>query len=130
LETRRAEQREKGIAAARQKFVEGPVLIVPLTKDVNYSFDPNNVIGIDSLNTVYPTMRLVDVWGILEVSDGAWLIRGRNGLLVRAQVPAPQSRSAAPLQGDGWTLRLNQGWRIVSAERWGDFKVENAASNP
>jgi hypothetical protein len=130
FETRRAEQREKQIAAARQKFIEEPVLILPLTKDVNYSFDPNNVMGIDSLNTVYPTMRLVDAWGILEVSDGAWLIRSPNGSLVRAQVPAPQSRSAAPLKGDGWTLTLNQGWSIVSAERRGDLKVENAAAKP
>jgi len=130
LETRRAEEREKRIAGARQKFIEGPALILPLTKDVNYSFDPNNVMGIDSLNTVYPTMRLVDAWGILEVTDGAWLIRGANGLLVRAQVPAPQSASAAPLKGDGWTLTLNEGWRIVAAERRGDFKVENAAANP
>jgi hypothetical protein len=130
IETRRAEEREKRIAAARQKFIEGPVLILPLSKDVDYSFDPNNVIGIDSLNTVYPTMRLVDAWGILEVTDGAWLIRGGNGLLVRAQVPAPQSGAAAPLQGEGWTLRLTQGWKIVAAERRGDFKVENAAANP
>jgi hypothetical protein len=130
LETRRAEEREKRIAAARQKFIEGPVLILPLTKDVDYSFDPNNVMGIDSLNTVYPTMRLVDAWGILEVTDGAWLLRGGNGLLVRAQVPAPQSASAAPLKGDGWTLTLKEGWRIVAAERRGDLKVENAGANP
>ena len=130
LEKRRDQEREKRIAAARQKLVEGPVLMLPLTKDVNYSFDPNNVMGIDSLNTVYPTMRLVDAWGILEVSAGAWLIRGGNGQLVRAQVPAPQSAAAAPLKGDGWTLTLNEGWRIVAAERRGDFKVENAAANP
>jgi hypothetical protein len=130
LETRRAEQREKRILAARQKFIEGPVLILPLSKDVDYSFDPNDVMGIDSLNTVYPTMRLVDAWGILEVSDGAWLIRGGNGSLVRAQVPAPQSGSAAALKGEGWTLTLKQGWRIVAAERRGDFKVESAAANP
>jgi hypothetical protein len=130
LEARRAEQREKRIAAARQKFIEGPVLILPLTKAVDYSFDPNNVMGIDSLNTLYPTMRIVDVWGILEVSDGVWLIRGDNGSLARAQVPAPQSASAAPLKGDGWTLALKQGWRIVAAERRGDLKVENAAANP
>ena len=130
LEKRRDEEREQRIAAARQKLVEGPVLMLPLTKDVNYSFDPNNVMAIDSLNTVYPTMRLVDAWGILEVSAGAWLIRGGNGQLVRAQVPAPHSAAAGPLQGDGWTLTLNEGWRIVAAERRGDFKVENAAANP
>jgi len=130
LEKHRAEDREKRIAAARQKLVEGPVLILPLTKDVNYSFDPNHVMGIDSLNTVYPTMRLVDVWGILEVSDGVWLVRGGNGQLVRAQVSAPQSASAAPLKGDGWTLTLKEGWKIVAAERRGDFTVENAAPNP
>jgi hypothetical protein len=49
---------------------------------------------------------------------------------VRAQVPAPQSASAAPLKGEGWTLTLKEGWRIVAAERRGDFKVESVAANP
>jgi hypothetical protein len=100
---------------------------LPLSKDVQYSFNPNDVMAVDSLNTVYPTMRLVDTWGTLDVSGGAWLVRGSDGSLIRAQVPAPQSASGSPITGEGWSLSLNEGWKIVAAERAGDFKVANAA---
>jgi len=124
-ETRRAEERQKKIAAARHKLVESPVLIFSLSKDVQYFFDPNDLMGIDSLNTVYPTLRLVDAWGILEVSDGAWLTRDAAGPLIRAQVQAPSSTalSSAPIKGEGWSLTLNEGWKIVAGDRPGDFKV-------
>jgi len=127
-ETRRSLDRETRIAAARKKFIESPILILPLSKDVNYSFNPNNLLAIDSLNTVYPTLRLVDSWGTLEVSDGAWLVRSNDGSLARAQVPGPRSGSATPATGDGWTLMLNEGWKIAPAERAGDFQIEKVSS--
>lgn len=89
IETQQDQRRQQQIAEARKKFWHGPVLILPLSEDVRYSFDPNNVIGIDASNTVYPTMRLVDAWGVLTVSDGALLERAATGEIVRARVPAP-----------------------------------------
>jgi hypothetical protein len=127
-ETRRAEQRQLQIAAARKRFVESPALILPLSKDVNYSFDPNNIVAVDALNTIYPTMRLVDAWGILQVTDGAWLTRDPSGAFMRAQVAAPQS-PALPVKGQGWSLELNEGWKIVAGERPGDLKVVKASTN-
>jgi hypothetical protein len=90
---------------------------------VRYSYSPNNVIGIDANNTVYPTMRLVDAWGILTVTDGAWLERDGTGHLVRARVPAPTDLSARPLKGEGWALELTSGWEVVPGERSGDVKI-------
>ena len=90
---------------------------------MNYSFDPNNVIGIDASNTVYPTLRLVDNWGVLTVSNGAWLERGPTGHMVRARVPAPQDLSARPLKGEGWSLELANGWEVVPGERKGDVTI-------
>jgi hypothetical protein len=28
-----------------------------------------------------------------------------------------------PLKGDGWTLKLRDGWRVVAGERAGSWKV-------
>src|SRR5215216_4891705 len=89
VETQQEQRRTREIAEARKKFLDGPVLILSLTDDVRYSYDPNNVIGIDASNTVYPTMRLVDAWGVLTVSNGAWLERDATVHIVRARVPAP-----------------------------------------
>jgi hypothetical protein len=90
---------------------------------VNYSYDPNNVIGIDPSNTVYPTMRIVDAWGILTVTNGAWLERDANGHVIRARLPAPQDLSARPLKGNGWSLELANGWEPTPGDRPGDVKI-------
>ena len=123
LEIGREEKRLRDIASARQRFVDGPVLVLPLTPNVSYSYDPNNVFAIDAANTVYPTLRLVDEWGILEVTDGAWLLRDASGALTRAQVDAPSSVAVRPLRGKGWSLELNEGWRVIPGQRSGDFRV-------
>ena len=123
VETQQEQRRKQQIAEARKKFLEKPVLILSLTADVNYSYDPNNVIGIDASNTVYPTMRMVDAWGVLTVSNGAWLERDVTGHLVRARVPAPPDLAARPLKGEGWSLELTNGWEVVPGERLGDVMI-------
>jgi hypothetical protein len=123
IETQQEQRRKQQIADARKKFLDGPVLLLPLSKDVNYSYDPNNVIGIDASNTVYPTLRLVDGWGVLTVSNGAWLERDQTGHIVRARVPAPPDFSARPVKGEGWSLELAIGWEVVPGERRGDLTI-------
>ena len=68
-------------------------------------------------------MRLVDAWGVLTVTDGAWLERDASGQLARARVPAPADLSARPLKGEGWSLELANGWEVVPAERSGDVTI-------
>ncbi|HWF90137.1 MAG TPA: hypothetical protein VN659_14925 [Pyrinomonadaceae bacterium] len=123
IETQQEQTRNQQIAEAKKKFFDEPVLILPLTQDVNYSYDPNNVIGIDPSNTVYPTMRIVDAWGILTVTNGAWLERDANGHVIRARLPAPQDLSARPLKGNGWSLELANGWEPTPGDRPGDVKI-------
>jgi hypothetical protein len=122
-ETQQEQRRTQQIAEARKKFLNGPVLILSLTDDVRYSYDPNNVVGIDTNSTVYPTMRLVDAWGVLTVTNGAWLERDASGHVVRARVPAPTDLSARPLKGEGWSLELTNGWEVVPGERSGDVMI-------
>jgi hypothetical protein len=122
-ETQQEQRRTQQIAEARKKFLNGPVLILPLTDDVRYSYDPNNVVGIDTNSTVYPTMRLVDAWGVLTVTNGAWLERDASGHVVRVRVPAPTDLSARPLKGEGWSLELTNGWEVVPGERSGDVRI-------
>ena len=123
IETQQYQRRQQQIAGARKKFLDGPVLLLSLTDDVRYSYDPNNVIGIDANNTVYPTMRMVDAWGVLTVTDGAWLERAPTGLLQLARIPAPTDLSARPLKGEGWSLDLARGWELVPGDRAGDLRV-------
>lgn len=118
-ETERENKRQQLVAAYRAKLVDGPVLVIPLQK-MSMELNPGNLVPLDSLGTVYPTIRVVDVWGILTVSNGALM----NPTFSRIYVSAPGSRSASPIQGDGWTLELNAAWTVAAGERKGDYVVK------
>lgn len=122
LETQEIE-REKAharvVAEYRARLVDGPLLVLSFVK-MNIQYDPRGIVALDSLGTVYPTIRVSDVWGILTATKGALLAANWT----RIQVPAPTDIAARPLSGDGWTLELNEGWNFVKAERAGDFTLQ------
>lgn len=124
-ETERDAKRKKQLAGYRAKLIDGPLLILSFSPEASYSFDPNNVESLDDIGTVYPTMRVSDAWGILEVTGGALMIHDpKRGS--RVQVPAPAGRTGRRIQVEGYTLELNDGWRIVPSERKGDLVVSRA----
>lgn len=123
IETHQEQRRQQQISEATKKFLDGPVLLLFLSPDVQYSYDPNNVVGIDTSSTVYPTMRLVDGWGVLTVSNGVWIERDASGHVVRARVSAPSDLSARPLKGEDWSLELASGWEVVPGKRSGDVEI-------
>jgi hypothetical protein len=120
-EEARAEQQREALARNRSRFVDGPVLLLPLGENLNYTFDPYGVEDMGDLGTVYRPTRMTDVWGVLEASDGALLSRGKDGKLATARVPAPkEARSGPTISGEGWTLTLNPGWKLAPGPRPGD----------
>ena len=122
-ETQRENKRKELIAAYRAKLVDGPVLVIPLQK-MSMELNPGTLVPLDSLGTVYPTIRVVDVWGILTVSKGALM----NPTYSKIYVSAPNSLTSLTIQGDGWTLELNADWTVVAAERKGDYAVKKLKS--
>jgi hypothetical protein len=121
-EDAREKDRQRRIAAYRARLIDGPVLVVPMGKTTRSGFDPNNVIPLEKMGTIYPTYDLSDEWGVLEVKDGA-LTLGDFGKDARAQVAAPADPQARPLQGPGWKLQLAPGWTVVPGPRAGDFQL-------
>jgi hypothetical protein len=118
-ETEREETRRKLLAEFRLKLVDGPVLVIPL-QQMRMEFNPGNLVPLEGLGTVYPTIRVVDVWGILTVSKGALI----DSTFSKIQVSAPNEPSAQPLHGDGWTLELNEGWTLVPEEVKGNYRLK------
>jgi hypothetical protein len=115
-EQERARARQKRLAEYRQKFVTGPVLILPL-QDPQFSFDPNQLHPLEGQGTVYGFIKLTDAWGVLTAPRGALLAADFK----RATVPAPADPKARLLKGEGWELDLKEGWRLVPGKRPGDF---------
>jgi hypothetical protein len=121
-EAERENNRRKLLAEYRNRLVEGGVLAVPLQK-MNMQFNPGNLLPLDLLGTVYPDIRIVDVWGVLTVSKGGALM---NSTFTKIYVSAPTDLTGSPIQGDCWTLELNAGWTITNGERKGDYVVKKS----
>ncbi len=127
LETKRDLLYQERVKKYFSQLVEKEVFIIPLGNKVSYSFNPNNLLVLENIGTVYPTMEVVDEWGILEVFGGVLLFQ-ENGKLTKLHITKPDNPDSKTLQGDGWKLELKAGWKIVPAERSGDFKLEKEKS--
>lgn len=125
FETTREATRQKQLAKYRTLLQDGPVLVLPIAESFNYSFNPNNVIPLEDGNTVYPTARITDDWGVLTVSDGVLMVR-EGGRITKLQVAAPAAPQAPVLQGSGWKLELKTGWTLAPGQRPGDFSLRKA----
>ncbi|PZO03147.1 MAG: hypothetical protein DCF29_12425 [Alphaproteobacteria bacterium] len=115
-ESRRAEAARIVSAAWAAKLVDGPRLVLPF-QSMQIAFNPNTVTALSPHGSVYPELRVVDAWGVLEVTDGALIDPNWSG----AVVAAPTSIEGR--EGSGWTLQLNSGWSLEAGERPGDFRL-------
>jgi hypothetical protein len=104
----------------RQSLVEGPVLRLSATR-LQRSFDPNALIPLDSLGTVYPTGSFAAEWGSLEVTSGGALVSPDFQAISVPMDGAPSSDRV--IRGKGWELRLAEGWRLAAGARSGDASV-------
>jgi hypothetical protein len=124
LEDEHAAMRDKRLADTRRRFFDSPVLIVPLSRQVSYTYDPNGVFAVDDASSIYHTCHIVDEFGRLDVQDDALIVR-RDGVVAEARLAAPKPTTMPSLlQGDGWTLRLNEGWRLAAGPRPEDLIVQ------
>jgi len=98
-EEARATKKRELLASLRAKFVDGPVLTIPLSQ-MQFTFDPNHVQPLEGFGTVYESMEVRDVWGKIVVTGG--------GL-----ISPDYSRLVVPRNGEGWTLTLAGGWSIA-----------------
>jgi hypothetical protein len=117
-EADRDAKRQKVLALDRGKFVDGPVLTLAF-RHMNVQFNPQNLQPLGDAGTVYPTIRVTDDWGVIEGKNGALMKPDWSALVV----PAPASPVGSSIAGDGWTLELKPGWRIVPGARSGDYTL-------
>jgi hypothetical protein len=117
VEVKRDEAMKARAAAQYARFVDGPVLVLPM-KHANRQFNPQTLQPLGDLGTIYPTLRLVDDWGVLEVEDGALMAKDMTATTVSAAGIDPLG-----LKGAGWRLTLKPGWTVRPGSRKGDFVV-------
>jgi hypothetical protein len=117
-EEKRDQERQQRLAELRQRFVEGPVLVIP--GGGSGMSDSRGAAVIPGTGTVYfGPYRASGNWGTLEADKGVLVATdGRS-----RQVSAPVRRDDGTFAGDGWTFKAAPGWVVREGSRRGDYEV-------
>jgi len=115
FEEKRDKERVQKSALFRAQFVEGPLLELPMA-NARYGFDPSALLPLDGVGSVYPTLEVTADWGRLSAMNGAVISSDFSRILLSAP-------GRGGMTGDGWTLTLAPGWKIVPGARPGDYRV-------
>lgn len=109
FESQKAFKKEKLLSFYKKRFLSDNTLIINL-EEMSIGFDPTNMIPLEEHGTVYPTMRLTDNWGVLEVDSLGALLSPDWKTVYISQ---PSEITEAFIKGNGWVLKLNEGWGLV-----------------
>ena len=122
-EEQREQQRQARIAELRQRFVDGPVFVMPCGGG-----GTSNSLGavvIPGAGTVYfHPYRLSGACGTLAAENG--VLEASDGGSRR--LPAPVRGDGATISGDGWTFKAAAGWVIREGARQGRLRSCPAAA--
>ena len=125
-EKAREERHRQDIARYRSLLIDGPRLVLPL-RDPKVMFNPSTLVPLGDAGTVYPTIKVLSDWGSIEASEGALLAPDWKHLYVA--VPGKDAARTGTVAGPGWTLKLNDGWRLGPGPRPGDLTLLPAAQD-
>lgn len=117
-EAEREERTQKLIAEYKLKFIQQPHFEIRFEK-MNVSFDPRNIIPLEDKGTVYPNIRVTDLWGILTVENGALMSPNWDKISISNPVKTENKK----ISGDGWILELSDGYTIIKDKDSGNYKL-------
>jgi len=115
-ETSRESLRDEQVAKYMDDFIKNPHLVIRFEQR-KLTFDPTDVIPLDDKGNVYPNIRVTDIWGILDVHNGALMSPHWDMITVGA----PTSNNSGVVSGDGWTLHLTPGYSVVQDPANGNY---------
>ena len=100
----------EGLKKQVSLFTEKPVVLLQLESPY-FDFEPENVHSLDTLGTLYNSIRVSDSWGKLTVDKGGCLITSnfKNLRITAKEFKKERNR----ITGDGWSLILNDDWEII-----------------
>jgi len=116
-EQTRAEQRMARLRELRNRFVDGPVLVVP--SGGGGTFNAVGATPIPGAGTVYVLpYRQRGQWGTLDATNG--VLVGDDGT---RRLPGPVRIDGANVTGEGWTVTVATGWIVRPGPRSGDYQI-------
>jgi hypothetical protein len=106
-EATREQAVKERITMYKLKFIESPHLEIPL-ESRRFSYDTRNMTPLDEYGTVYQIITVSGSWGQLTVTEGALIGINRD----KVTVSNPTAINKENIKGEGWTLKLNNGFSI------------------
>ena len=95
-------------------FTEKTVVYLELVSPY-FDFEPENIQPLDTMGTLYSSMRVSDSWGKLTVDKGGCLVSNNYKYL---RITAKGFREEKNrVSGEGWNLILNDGWELVEVNQ-------------
>ena len=95
-------------------FTEKPVVFLELESPY-FDFEPENIHPLDTLGTLYSSMRVSDNWGKLTVDKGGCLV-SNNFKFLRITAKGYKADKNR-ISGEGWQLTLNTDWELVTVDQ-------------
>lgn len=95
-------------------FTEKPVVFLELESPY-FDFEPEDIHSLDTLGTLYNSMRVSDNWGKLTVDKGGCLV-SNNLKYIRITAKALKA-DKNHISGEGWHLTLNNDWELVPVDQ-------------
>lgn len=117
-EEARETRRKKLVSEYKIKFIEQPHFELKF-EQMNITFDPRNIMPVEDKGTVYPNITVTDLWGILEVENGALMSPNWD----KISLTIPIRIEGKEITGDYWTLKLTENYRIKKDETTGNFTL-------
>jgi hypothetical protein len=113
-EARRLQEIKDRLNTESSTFTEKPVVYIELESPY-FDFEPEDVHSLDSLGTLYNSIRVSDNWGKLTVDKGGCLVSGNLKYL---RVTAKGFRKEKNhIYGEGWQLILQNDWEIAAVKQ-------------
>jgi hypothetical protein len=113
-ELKRDERIKESINSQANIFTQKPVVFFELESPY-FDFEPEEIHALDSLGTLYNSIRVSDNWGKLTVEKGGCLVS--NNLKFLRITAKSFKADKNHLSGDGWHLILNDDWELVQVEQ-------------
>ncbi len=95
-------------------FMEKPVVYIELISP-SFSYEPEDINSLDTLGTLYSSIRVSDDWGKITVDAPGCLVS--NNLKFLRITAKGFKEEKNHYWGDGWHLMLNDSWQIVKVDQ-------------
>ncbi|MES2797435.1 MAG: hypothetical protein V4683_15800 [Bacteroidota bacterium] len=117
-EEKRDKIRQDHLNELHKTFVEGSILIFP---GGNHSFDSRGAVSIQGEGTIFfGPFRASGPWGKLEAEKG--VLVSTDGSTRR--VAAPKKIDESTYFGEGWSLKVGEGWYVNMGVNKGTYTLE------